>query len=105
MTERVACPVCGAESWSRRLQRCRRARAPCGETKRPRPRPQVRKVTARGGGAALPLRPRLFARLVAAAVEGAGGAAAVTVKLRIGLARDPAEMTYFLEVRRTRDMI
>jgi hypothetical protein len=59
---------------------------------------QVKKVTSRGGGAALPLRPRLFRRLVAAAASGVGGAAALTVKLRIGLARRPEEMTYFLEV-------
>ncbi|KAI8464215.1 MAG: dihydrouridine synthase-domain-containing protein [Monoraphidium minutum] len=57
----------------------------------------VRKVTARGGGAALPLRPRLFRALVAAAVEGAGGRAAVTVKMRIGVSRRAAELNYFLE--------
>ncbi|EFJ43344.1 hypothetical protein VOLCADRAFT_106923 [Volvox carteri f. nagariensis] len=45
----------------------------------------VRKITARGGGSALPLRPMLFARLVAAAVRGAGGQVPVTVKLRVGL--------------------
>eukprot|EP00198_Chlamydomonas_reinhardtii_P005570 XP_001694906.1 predicted protein [Chlamydomonas reinhardtii] len=45
----------------------------------------VRKITARGGGSALPLRPRLFAKLVAAAVAGAGGEAPVTVKFRVGL--------------------
>lgn len=45
----------------------------------------VRKVTARGGGSALPLRPRLFRRLVAAAVAAAGPQVPVTVKLRMGL--------------------
>ncbi|GIL69821.1 hypothetical protein Vretimale_10128 [Volvox reticuliferus] len=45
----------------------------------------VRKVTSRGGGSALPLRPLLFSRLVAAAVKGAGGQVPVTVKLRVGL--------------------
>ncbi|KAG2437413.1 hypothetical protein HXX76_006065 [Chlamydomonas incerta] len=45
----------------------------------------VRKITARGGGSALPLRPRLFAKLVAAAVAGARGEAPVTVKFRVGL--------------------
>lgn len=45
----------------------------------------VRKVTSRGGGAALPLRPRLFGRLVAAAVRAAGPRVALTVKLRVGL--------------------
>lgn len=45
----------------------------------------VRKVTSKGGGAALPLRPRLLAQLVAATVRGAGGGAAVTVKMRVGL--------------------
>ncbi|GIL62983.1 hypothetical protein Vafri_17141 [Volvox africanus] len=45
----------------------------------------VRKVTARGGGSALPLRPLLFSRLVAAAVKGASGQVPVTVKLRVGL--------------------
>lgn len=45
----------------------------------------VRKVTAKGGGTAIPARPRLLGQLVAAAVAGAGGRAAVTIKLRIGL--------------------
>ena len=42
------------------------------------------KVTRRGGGAALPLHPVLFADVVAAAV-GAAGRVPVTVKMRIGL--------------------
>lgn len=50
----------------------------------------VRKVTAKGGGSAIPLRPRLLARLVAAAVAGVADAGAdyhvpVTVKMRIGV--------------------
>lgn len=52
----------------------------------------VRKVTTRGGGSALPLRPRLFRRLVAAAVAAAGPAVPVTVKLRMGLS--PELLTY-----------
>ena len=43
----------------------------------------VRKVTRHGGGAALPIRRRLYADIVAAAVEGAGDIP-VTVKFRIG---------------------
>jgi len=42
------------------------------------------KVTRKGGGAALPAHPRLFARIVAAAVRAAGPVP-VTVKLRIGV--------------------
>ncbi len=42
------------------------------------------KITHRGGGSAIPLRPRLMARLVRAAVAGAGGVP-VTVKVRKGL--------------------
>ncbi|KXZ54152.1 hypothetical protein GPECTOR_5g250 [Gonium pectorale] len=45
----------------------------------------VRKITSRGGGSALPLRPHLFGRLVAAAVAGARGEVPVTVKIRVGL--------------------
>jgi nifR3 family TIM-barrel protein len=51
----------------------------------------VRKVTANGGGAAIPVRPRLMARLVRAVVAGAGGSAAgvpVTVKFRKGIDDD-----------------
>ncbi len=44
----------------------------------------VRKVTSKGGGAAIPLKPRLFRNIVRAAVSGAGGIP-VTVKLRIGI--------------------
>jgi nifR3 family TIM-barrel protein len=56
----------------------------------------VRKITSRGGGAALAARPRLFASLVRAAVKGASsssGSAAVTVKLRIGLSNHVAPDT------------
>jgi nifR3 family TIM-barrel protein len=44
----------------------------------------VPKVTRHGGGSAIPLRPRLMARLVAAAVRGAG-TVPVTVKVRKGI--------------------
>jgi len=44
----------------------------------------VRKVTANGGGAAIPVRPRLMARLVRAVVENAG-AVPVTCKFRMGI--------------------
>jgi len=57
----------------------------------------VRKITSRGGGAALPARPRLFASLVRAAVRGAAGCAAVTVKLRIGVASGTAAADTCLE--------
>jgi nifR3 family TIM-barrel protein len=51
----------------------------------------VRKVTSRGGGAAIPLKPRLLARIVAAAVARAG-AVPVTIKFRIGI--DDERQTY-----------
>jgi nifR3 family TIM-barrel protein len=44
----------------------------------------VRKVTRKGGGAAVPARPRLLARIVRAAV-GAAGAVPVTLKFRMGI--------------------
>jgi len=44
----------------------------------------ARKITRHGGGSALPLRPRLFAAVVEAAVRGAGDVP-VTVKMRVGL--------------------
>ena len=47
----------------------------------------VRKVTRRGGGAALPGKPRLLARIVRAAVEAAGPVP-VTMKFRIGIDDD-----------------
>jgi len=55
----------------------------------------VRKVTSRGGGSALPLRPRLFERLVTAAVRASGPDVPVTVKLRMGLT---PELLTFLQV-------
>jgi len=47
----------------------------------------VRKVTAKGGGAAIPARPRLLARLVRAVVAGAGDVP-VTIKFRMGIDED-----------------
>src|SRR6185503_18877801 len=44
----------------------------------------VRKVTRKGGGAAIPARPKLFARIVRAAV-GAAGNVPVTLKFRMGI--------------------
>src|SRR5262245_46659246 len=51
----------------------------------------VRKVTSRGGGAAIPARPRLLARIVAAAVRNAGDVP-VTIKFRVGV--DDGVITY-----------
>jgi nifR3 family TIM-barrel protein len=51
----------------------------------------VRKVTRHGGGSAVPLRPGLFAAVVAATVEAAG-AVPVTVKMRMGV--DDGLLTY-----------
>ena len=51
----------------------------------------VPKVTRKGGGAALPWRRRLFARVVRAAVQAAGDLP-VTVKMRIGI--DDDHLTY-----------
>jgi len=44
----------------------------------------VRKVTSKGGGSAIPLKPRLLRTIVAAAV-GSAGAVPVTLKFRMGL--------------------
>jgi nifR3 family TIM-barrel protein len=44
----------------------------------------VRKVTSKGGGAAIPLKPRLLRRIVSAAVAAAGRVP-VTIKFRIGI--------------------
>src|SRR6187549_2614542 len=44
----------------------------------------VRKVTSKGGGAAIPAKPRLLAGIVRAAVQNAG-AVPVTIKFRIGI--------------------
>ncbi|HEU5074739.1 MAG TPA: tRNA dihydrouridine synthase DusB [Polyangiaceae bacterium] len=51
----------------------------------------VRKVTSKGGGAAIPAKPRLLARIVRAAVENAAGVP-VTLKFRIGI--DDSLITY-----------
>jgi nifR3 family TIM-barrel protein len=51
----------------------------------------VRKVTSKGGGAAIPLKPRLLRRIVQAAVAAAG-AVPVTIKFRIGI--DERYQTY-----------
>jgi len=51
----------------------------------------VRKVTSKGGGAAIPAKPRLLARLVRAVVAGAG-AVPVTIKFRMGI--DETLLTY-----------
>ncbi len=48
----------------------------------------VRKVTANGGGAAIPIKPRLMARLVGAVVKAAAGRVPVTVKVRLGIDDD-----------------
>jgi nifR3 family TIM-barrel protein len=45
----------------------------------------VRKVTAAGGGAAIPARPKLLARLVRSVVRAANGRAPVTIKFRKGI--------------------
>jgi nifR3 family TIM-barrel protein len=51
----------------------------------------VRKVTSRGGGAAIPLKPRLLRNIVRAAVRAAG-AVPVTIKFRLGI--DEQYLTY-----------
>ncbi len=51
----------------------------------------VRKVTSKGGGAAIPLKPRLLRNIVRAAV-GAAGAVPVTIKFRKGI--DDRYLTY-----------
>ena len=53
-------------------------------------------VTSAGGGSAIPLHPRLLARLVSAAVDGAKGVP-VTVKMRIGVSE---ELHTFIEAGR-----
>ncbi len=47
----------------------------------------VRKVTSAGGGAAIPLKPKLMAALVRGAVRGAGSVP-VTIKFRMGVSDD-----------------
>ena len=60
----------------------------------------AQKVNRVGGGAALPLRRRLFANIVAAAVQAAG-AVPVTVKMRKGV--DDATLTYLESARAAED--
>ena len=60
----------------------------------------ARKITRHGGGAALPVRPRLFGAVVAAAVEGAGDVP-VTVKMRVGL--DDRHRTWLVAGRMAED--
>jgi nifR3 family TIM-barrel protein len=52
----------------------------------------VPKVTRKGGGSALPYKRRLFQAIVTAAVDAAGGAVPVTVKMRKGI--DDDHLTY-----------
>lgn len=61
----------------------------------------ARKVTRHGGGAALPWRTGLFAELVGAAVEAAGGRP-VTVKMRKGI--DADHLTFLDAGRAARDL-
>jgi nifR3 family TIM-barrel protein len=56
----------------------------------------VRKVTGNGGGAAIPVKPRLMARLVGAVVKAAG-AVPVTCKFRVGI---DDKITTFLDAGR-----
>jgi len=51
----------------------------------------VRKVTSKGGGSAIPLKPNLMRRLVRAVVQGAGDVP-VTIKFRLGI--DDDHLTY-----------
>src|SRR5262245_24854811 len=51
----------------------------------------VRKVTSKGGGAAIPLKPRLLRNIVRAAVGAASGVP-VTIKFRTGI--DESRLTY-----------
>src|SRR5688572_19887434 len=60
----------------------------------------VRKVTGNGGGAAIPLKPRLMAKLVGAVVENAG-TVPVTVKVRIGV--DDEHQTFLSSGRIARE--
>ncbi len=60
----------------------------------------ARKITRHGGGSALPVRPKLFGAVVAAAVEGAGDIP-VTVKMRVGL--DEQHRTWLVAGRMAED--
>jgi nifR3 family TIM-barrel protein len=48
----------------------------------------VRKVTSAGGGSAIPLKPKLLARIVGAAVSAARGRVPITIKVRKGVDED-----------------
>jgi nifR3 family TIM-barrel protein len=56
----------------------------------------VRKVTSKGGGAAIPAKPRLLAGIVRAAVQNAGSVP-ITIKFRIGI---DERVTTFLDAGR-----
>jgi nifR3 family TIM-barrel protein len=56
----------------------------------------VRKVTSKGGGAAIPAKPRLLASIVGAAVKNAGSVP-ITIKFRIGI---DERVTTFLDAGR-----
>ncbi|MCH9816023.1 MAG: tRNA dihydrouridine synthase DusB [Actinomycetia bacterium] len=58
----------------------------------------VKKVTRKGGGAALPWKRDLFAALIDAALRGAGGRIPVTIKMRVGI---DADHETYLEAGRT----
>lgn len=60
----------------------------------------ARKITRHGGGSALPVRPRLFGAVVAAAVDAAGDIP-LTVKMRVGL--DDAHRTWLVAGRMAED--
>ncbi|MFP5321992.1 MAG: tRNA dihydrouridine synthase DusB [Acidimicrobiia bacterium] len=60
----------------------------------------ARKITRHGGGSALPLRPKLFAAVVDAAVRGAGDVP-VTVKMQVGL--DEQRRTWLVAGRLAED--
>ncbi len=61
----------------------------------------ARKITRHGGGSALPVHPRLFGAVVAAAVDGAGEIP-VTVKMRVGL--DAEHLTWLVSGRIAEDV-
>ncbi len=61
----------------------------------------ARKITRHGGGAALPVRPRLFGAVVGAAVDAAGDVP-VTVKMRVGL--DDEHRTWLVAGRLAEDV-
>ncbi|MGQ0623176.1 MAG: tRNA dihydrouridine synthase DusB [Sporichthyaceae bacterium] len=62
----------------------------------------VPKVTRRGGGAALPYKQHLFARIITAAMAGADGRIPITIKMRIGI--DDEHHTYLTAGRIAADL-